>query len=463
MMRPFPDGPAHMVGIGGYGMRGLARLFARDGRRVTGSDAAAGPVLARLGREGIACTAEPDLPQEAAFVVYSAAVPAEAPALQSAAARGLPCYKYAAALGRYCRGRRVIACAGTHGKSTSTAIMAWLLRRAGLDAGFVVGAEPAPGMTELPANARPGDPMVIEACEYDRSFLHFRPHAALITNVEREHVDCFPTEAELLAAFSDFVGRVEPGGVLAVPAELVPRLPAARRSDIRLVTFGRKGQWRGEAVNETNGVRRLRIAAPGGMRFTVRCALPGAHNIANVTAVVALAATLFGVDRIAAAGRDLAGFRGLRRRFEVVWNGRTVIIDDYAHHPTEIAVTIRAVRERFPGARRTIAVFQPHQRRRLEALAADFARSLRGADRVLVTPVFAAREGAQQRGAASASFVRRLGAQAAYCSDFETARRELLALLEPRDVVLCLGAGDITDFATEISRAVALRENGHGA
>ncbi len=463
-----PPGPAHLIGVGGYGMRGLARLLAGEGRYVSGTDTADGAALAELRREGIACFGRHGadcLPADTAVVIHSAAIPPESPELRAAEERGLPRYKYAEALGRFCRGRRVVACAGTHGKSTTTALLAWLLRRAAIDAGHLVGADPAAGMPELATNARCGDPMVIEACEYDRSFLQYRPHAAIITNIEKEHVDCFPTERELFDTFRAFVEKIEPGGLLVTSADLLDRIAPRERSDLRLVTFGRNGTWRTETAFHVSGAKKTIVAGPNGVRLTARCVLPGEHNVANLAAALALASELYGADRFHAVGRELDCYRGLRRRFDVIWRGGTVLIDDYAHHPTEIEATICAARERFPEAGRTIAVFQPHQRKRLEVLAAGFVRSLRMADRVLVTPVFAAREDGHENAASSASFVKRLvhsGADASFCVDFDTARRELLDLLEPRDVVLFMGAGDITDFALHVSRAVALRESTNG-
>ena len=190
-----------------------------------------------------------------------------------------------------------------------------------------------------------------------------------------------------------------------------------------------------------------------------------AGRLANLLGVVAVAGELHGLDLLRSVAASLTAYRGLRRRFEVLWQGRTVLVDDYAHHPTEISATISAARERFPRARRTIAVFQPHQQQRLDSLGESFLASLVGADRVFVTPVFSARETGKENAAASAKFTDQLveaGASASFCTDFETARRDLLACIEPKDVVLFLGAGDITTFAGEVASAVARKESSNG-
>jgi UDP-N-acetylmuramate--alanine ligase len=316
-------------------------------------------------------------------------------------------------------------------------------------------------MDELAGNAAAGEPMVVEACEYDRSFLQFRPAAALITNVEREHVDCFPTERLLHDAFRAFVEHIRPGGLLVVPEGLSDLLASTRRCDLRIVTFSGPGggaDWRPVRIVARAADSEVEIEARNGTRLRVRWRMAGRHNVTNLTGVLALAGEWYGPDACAAAAEELGEFRGLRRRFEILRSCGPVLVDDYAHHPSEVAAVIAAARERFPAARRLVVVLQPHQRQRLEALEDGFIRALSGADRVVVTPVFAAREQGAENGAASASFTDRLvraGSAATFCPDFENAREALLGDLSRADVVLFLGAGDITDFAGDVARSVA--------
>lgn len=440
-------------------MRGLARLLLGEGRAVSGTDAAPGPATDALVREGLRWTGGEGVPRDAALVVHSAAVAPEHAELREARARGLPCLKYAAALGAFCAERTVLACAGTHGKSTSTALLALLLRHAGIDAGWLIGADPPPGLDELPSNARAGDPMAVEACEYDCSFLQFRPRGAVITNAEKEHVDCFPTEAALLDAFGRFAAGIEPCGALAAPPAVAARLRGVTAPGVRVVTFGPGGMWDVAARRAQDEGQDVRLCGPRGEEIDVRLSIPGEHNALNAAGVVALACELYGCEACARGAAALHRFRGMRRRFEVLRRGPVTYVDDYAHHPTEVRATVAAARERFPRAARLIAVFQPHQATRLETFREEFAAALGAADLTLVLPVFAAREDGAARAAAGAAFAElmvRRGAAAEFCADFDAAGRVLDGACRRGDVVVCMGAGDITEFAA--ARAAAARQ-----
>ncbi len=457
-----PTGPAHLIGVAGYGMRGLARLLLGEGRAVSGTDAVPGPATAALVREGLQWTGGAGVPAEAALVVYSSAVAPEHAELRDARARGLPCLKYAAALGGFCADRTVLACAGTHGKSTSTALLALLLRHAGIDAGYLVGADPPPGLDGFPSNARLGDPMVLEACEYDCSFLQFRPRGAVITNAEKEHVDCFPTEAALLDAFGRFAAGIEPCGALAAPPAVAARLSGVTAPAVRVVTFGPGGMWRVAARRAQGDGQDVRLCGPRGEEIEVRLSIPGEHNALNAAGVVALACELYGREACARGAAALHRFRGMRRRFEVLRRGRVTYVDDYAHHPTEVRATLETARERFPDAARLIAVFQPHQVTRLETFKEEFAAALGAADRTVVLPVFAAREDGAAKVAASAAFadlMARRGAVAEFCADFDAAGRRLEGLCRRGDVVVFMGAGDITDFAAAMATGTRQAED----
>ncbi len=449
-----PAGPAHLVGVAGYGMRGLARLLLGEGRAVSGTDACEGGAVDALRREGLRWTGSAGAPRDAALVVHSAAVAQEHDELCAARERGVPCYKYAAALGGFCATRTVLACAGTHGKSTTTAMVALILRHAGVDAGYLIGADPPAGLEALPSNARTGDPMVIEACEYDCSFLQFRPRGAVITNVEKEHVDCFPTETVLFEAFRRFVAGMEPGGVLVAGPPVAAEVQRAAAAGVRVVTFGPDGMWRAVERRTDSEGQDARIRGPHGEDIAIRLSIPGAHNVGNATAALALVAESYGRDVCARGASALRLFRGMRRRFEIIWRGRATYVDDYAHHPSEVRATLGAARERFPDARRVLVVFQPHQAMRLETFKEEFAGALGAADLTFVVPVFAAREHGETRAAASAAFAAlaaRRGAAAEFCADFAAAGRALRVTCARGDVVLFLGAGDITDFAAAMA------------
>lgn len=458
-----------MVGIGGYGMRGLARLFAGMGRRVSGSDAMDNPSLAMLRAEGIDCRIGEGcalcLPDDAAFVVYSAAVPPDHPERVAARERDLPCFKYAEALGVFCRRRHVIACAGTHGKSTCAAMMAFLLKQAGVDAGYLVGADPADGMSGFSRNARLGDPMVLEACEYDRSFLNLHPKAALITNVELEHVDCFPSEDSLREAFQAFIQGMPAGGVVVLPEEARRFLRLDGQSALRVVTFGDGGHWTmGDRETGPAG-QRFVLHGPEGRPYRLTCPLPGRHNAENMAGVFVLARILFGGRRIGRALQGMYRYKGLARRLEVKFRGRRVVIDDYAHHPTEVRAVLSALRESFPGVRRWTAVFQPHQIRRLRTFTQEFVSALSLGDAVTVTPVFAARERDADPAREARAFLdclHKADVPGTFCPDLAAARAHLTQTTRSGDGVVCLGAGDITQLAVSLAGDFAAVEDNHG-
>ena len=457
-----PTGAAHLIGVAGYGMRGLARLLLGEGRAVSGTDAARGPATDALVRAGLRWTGAEGVPRPAAFVVHSAAVAPEHAELREARARGLPCLTYAAALGAFCAARTVLACVGTHGQSTSTALLALLLRGGGMDAGWLIGADPPPGLDALPASARAGDPMAVEACEYNSSFLQFRPRGAVVTNVEKEHVDCFPTEAALLEAFERFTAGIEERGALAAPPAVAARLRGAAAPGVRVVTFGPGGMWRVASRRAREEGQDVRLRGPSGEELEVRLSMPGEHNALNAAGVVALACELYGREACARGAAALSGFRGMRRRFEVLLRGPVTYVDDYAHHPTEVRATVAAARERFPLAARLIVVFQPHQTARLAAFREEFAAALGAADLTLVVPVFAARENGAAGAAAAAAFaglMTRRGAAAEFCADFDAAGRALDGACRRGDVVVCMGAGDITDFAAARAAAALQAED----
>ncbi len=465
----FPGGPVHMIGIGGYGMRGLARLFYASGRRVSGCDANDSAVLGLLRKEGIRCTAgngQTEVPDDAAFVVHSAAVSASHAALASARRRGLPCFKYSDALGGFCADKTVLACAGTHGKSTTTALLAFLLKNAGLHAGHVVGADPAAGMPDFTRNAVPGDPMVIEACEYDCSFHRFHPAGVLITNIELEHVDCFPTRNRLLDAFCRFIRGMQEGGVVVsspqVLGELAAKNPGCfQEKKLRAVAAGGEHGWRLEERYITRFGQQLLIRSPDERVIEVACPLPGLHNAQNMLSVLALACELYRWDVIAPALAELPRFKGIDRRFEIKCSGSCTVVDDYAHHPDEVRATLTAAREAFPDMKRLVAVFQPHQRLRLKTFSRGFLDALMHADDVVVTPVFAAREPQDKCVTEAREFSRGLtlrGCGGLFSPSLRDAKKTILSFVREGDVVVFLGAGDITLLAAECADGIAERE-----
>lgn len=449
-----PDPPArlHMIGIGGVGVSGLARMLARRGYAVSGSDLNESPTVRELCAEGIAVAIghDPANVGDADLVVMTAALQPDNPELVEAQRRGIRVVKRAALLGLLANPAVCLAVAGSHGKSTTSGMAALALDRAGFDPSFAVGAT----VRELETNARlgSGPHFVVEADEYDRSFLWLRPQVAIVTNVEHDHPDIFPDLDAILSAFDRFAEGIAATGTLVLPADdaggksLHARLTEAGY-DRRIVTFGvDTGDWR---LTTRDG--EVAAVGPGGQVFELRLAVPGRHNILNALAVLAAADGL-GVD----AGRLVEGleaFGGVSRRFEVVRDDDIAVVSDYAHHPTEIAATIAAARERYHG-RRIVAIFQPHTYSRTRALLGDFATALDAADMTVLAEIYRARE-TDTLGVASADIATLMSPHPVVVGSASEAVETTLALLRRGDVVLVMGAGDIYEAAEALASAPA--------
>jgi UDP-N-acetylmuramate--alanine ligase len=435
----------HIVGIGGMGMSAVARLLLARGDQVSGSDRGSWPLAEALARDGakVATSFAADNVAAADVVIRSSAYGESNPEVAAARQRDVPIWKREDAWRELGRGKRVVAVAGTHGKSTTTALAWTALRGGGIDPSLVCGAV----VRELGTNAYAGsdDVLVIEADEYDRAFLALEPEVAVVTNVDHDHVDVFPTRGDVEDAFALFARRVVPGGWLAACADDTGAMRLAQRAlrDLpgrSVVTYGTAESAGYRVVDVVHGSAGVSFHIVGpfieSVPFSLR--LAGVHNARNAAAAVA-AADAFGVPASAAA-KALASFAGTERRLEDLGAaGGVTVIDDYAHHPAEIRASIDAVRPRATG--RLVVLFQPHTPSRLRAFHDEFAAALLTADERIVAETFSsAREEADERAGARA-----LAAAAAgtYVPDAEAASRLLAASVRPGDVVLVLGAGDI--------------------
>jgi len=443
----------HFVGIGGAGMSGMARVLARQGVAVTGSDVRESATLVALRREG-GIRAEAGHAARhlngATLVVASAAVKKDNPELVAARERGLPIISRAEMLGRLmARYPRSVAVSGTHGKTTTTGMIAMILDAAGVDPTVLIGGDlPAYG-----GNARlgGGDVFLAEACEAYDSFLDLDPAVAVITNIEADHLDYYGDLPNILRSFGQFLSQVTGTAILPGFDANARGLIAHLRADPdapRVVTFAVGGDvtLRTEHLQADSPAPSYDAVWGGKTLGRVTLAVPGVHNVANSLAAVAAALTL-GVP-FEAVAEGLRLFTGTGRRFERLGEtpGGVLVVDDYAHHPTEIRATLAAARRAYPG-RRIVAVFQPHLPSRTRDFRTEFAESFGDAARVVLTDIFLARESALEgvTGAALAALTadRRGADHVTYVADKAALPARLAEMVQSGDLVLTLGAGDI--------------------
>jgi UDP-N-acetylmuramate--alanine ligase len=446
------------MGIGGVGMCGLAEVLHAEGRTVSGCDLSASDRTERLRGLGIDVREghDPSHLDGVDAVVYSAAVRDSEPELVAARERGLPTLRRAVALGELTRGRRGVAVAGTHGKTTTTAMIGHLLAEVGVDPTVLVGGR----ARFVGAHARigEGDVLVCEADEFDRAFLELAPTIAVVTNVEPEHLDCYGSPAELEAAFAAFCNHTAKDGRVILCRDDAGSWALADAVDRPVLGYGFAETADLRAVDVTGDVAgsRFTVVRGGEALGTASLALPGRFNVLNALAAIAVGLELGSAFADLAAA--CAGFAGVARRFDVLGDrGGITVVDDYAHHPTEIEAVIEAARQAFPG-RRLVVVFQPHLYSRTRDFADGFARALLGAETAIVLPVYPARErpiDGVDAGLVVAAAAR-LGHPAVSAGpEVADAPGFVDRLLAPGDVLVTLGAGDVHRVAETWLRGAA--------
>ena len=430
----------HLVGIGGAGMSAIARVLHGRGELVTGSDRAVSLYstgLEDLGIKVIYGHAAANL-GDVDLVVASSAVPSDNIELLTAQEKGITVMRRDEFLPDLTTGFYTIAVAGTHGKTTTSGLIAWLLLQADLDPSFIVGGI----LRDLQTNARKGGSsyFVIEADEYDRAFLGLSPKIAVITNIEHDHPDCYPTEEHFRDAFRQFSEKVLD---TLVVCQDDPGAAALKSTAPGRITYGLDPQadWRAEEISaNTAGGSDFLVVKAGETLGLARTRLPGLHNVRNVLGALAVLSTIGVTFR--EVREALTEYQGVGRRFQVLGSAAGVtVVDDYAHHPTEIKATLQAAREHYPEAD-LWAVFQPHTYSRIRALLDGFAQSFDDANHVIVTKVFAAREqpDADLSGEVIASKIKHQDVR--FISEIDQAALALLKEVGPESVVITLSAGD---------------------
>lgn len=448
----------HFVGIGGFGLNPIARVMRAYGYKVSGCDLNPSPLTEDLGIAGTVVVAghsaehldnfQPDA------LVVSSAVPFSTPELAAARSRRIPVYKRADILGELMRGQLGVAVAGTHGKTTTSAMLSFVLTQAQADPSFIVGGV----LRNLKINARAGKGpiFVIEADEYDRMFMGLCPRVAIITTLELDHPDMFASIDDVCKLFQAFVDLLPSDGLLIASADDPETFNLAyRRQDAGLnaMTYGLKGgDWIADDLKPNRiGGFDFDVYYSGKKMGRVGLRLPGLHNVQNSLAVIAAACYLAVPFRRAAAA--IREFSGVERRFEVKGEARGVlVIDDYAHHPTAIRRTIAATRARY-GERPIWAVWQPHTYSRTKALLDEFAASFDAAEHALVTDIFASREH-DTLGVHASDVIERMDyhPDAHHVGTPADTAAYLAEHVQPGDVVLIMSAGDGTEIGPALLR-----------
>lgn len=437
----------HFVGIGGIGMSGIAEILGESGISVSGCDLKRTATTDLLEEHGIPVSIghDPAHLAGADLVVVTAAVKGENEEIDEARRRGVPVMRRAELLGEIVKRKRAVGVAGTHGKTTTSSMIATVLAEAGLDPTILIGGI----ARNFGTNARngKGEFLVVEADEYDRTFHQLHPEIAVVTNIEADHLEYYGSLDAIAEAFRVYVNGIAPGGVVIGCVDEAPVAALLGRVHGRVVRYGLGEEATLRATNVEYDERgsRFEVAGVGFFRLYV----PGAHNVLNALAAIAVALELaIPQPTIATA---LAKFLGVDRRFQILGDyAGAIIVDDYAHHPTEIRATLAAARRGYPG-RRIIALFQPHLYSRTRDFAREFAQALTGADVALVAPIFAAREkpieGVSARliseAAAGIEFLDRSNSEI-----YNEMRRRLGA----RDLFITMGAGDVNEVAQMLVR-----------
>ena len=454
----------HFIGAGGIGMSSLAKLLIKHNGIVAGSDQTQNSItqmLCQIGADIKIGHKAGNLSPETDAVVISAAIKEDNPELKLARKSGCKIYKYAQMLGMLCNCYEGIAISGTHGKSTTSGWLIYLLKQAGLDPNFIIGAD----ITQLGTSSGTGDGkyFVAEACEYDRSFLNLKPKIACILNIEQDHLDYYKNEDQIVEAFGQFALGIRPDGVLIANGQdtNVAKVIGQLGTDLRCETFGldKACNFCARNIQLNNGLYAFDVYHNDKMLGNTKITLPGKHNIINALAVVAMAA---------GAGLNpqqilqlLPNFTGIDRRLMLKGRfGQITVLDDYAHHPTEIKASLRAIRQRYQP-RRIWCVFQPHQYSRTRFLLDDFAESFKLADVTIVPEIYFVRDSQSARKEINSQILvesmRKAGTEAVFIDGFGRICDYLKRHVASGDLVVTMGAGDIWKVADEYIQWI--REN----
>lgn len=441
----------YFIGVGGIGMSALARYFVAQNKVVMGYDKTPSPLTNRLEKEGVIITFDADLDPvkhlspDNTLVIYTPAVKVGNAQLDYFKSNGFELLKRSQLLGLISNEYKTLAVAGTHGKTTTSCLLAHVLNQSTLSINAFLGGISRDFDSNLVLNDN-AEYFVTEADEYDRSFLQLSPDIAVITSLDADHLDIYGTPDEMVKNYQDFVKKIKPGGTLITKSAIAPILSI--RDDIQVLTYGIDGDedYTAMSVNVANGKYHFDVLTAEGSYSDLSLGLPGRHNVDNAVSVIAIAHLVGLSDQEIKNG--LASFKGVQRRFDVHFTSdKQVYIDDYAHHPSEINACVASVRELYPN-RKLMAVFQPHLFSRTRDFMDEFAESLSKVDELILLDIYPAREEPIE-GIDSAALLEKIDLVAK-----ENCKKEaLLSLLEGKeiDILLTIGAGDIDRLVEPIN------------
>ena len=447
----------HFTGAGGIGMSALAKMFLAHGATITGSDQQATSVtdsLISLGADVKIGHFAENITQDLDALVISAAIRPDNPEVLAAQGAKIPVIKYAEMLGKLMYSFDGVAICGTHGKSSTSGWLAYVLKQAQLTPNFIIGAD----IVQLQTNSGVGDPkslFVAEACEFDRSFLNLHPKIAVILNIEQDHLDYYKDEDDIVDAFTDFAHGVKEGGTVILNGQDPNTLKVLSRlkPDQKSLTFGMEStcDLYADNIRQIDGCQHFDVFYQGVNIGSTKIALPGRHNVFNALAVIAVTvAAEIEPNKILPL---MHTFTGMDRRLmlKAKCDGIT-IMDDYAHHPTEIKAALQAIRQSY-SPKRVLCIFQPHQYSRTRFLLDDFAESFKLADITIVPQIYFVRDTEENRKLVNAQVlvdrIKENNCQAEYINTFEEIVEYLKTNLRPGDLVVTMGAGDIWKVADE--------------
>ena len=460
----------YFVGIGGVGMSSVARLLKNNGFAVSGSDTLSNLATSALKNIGVKINFQQNgqcIDNSTGLIVTSSAIPDNNLDLLKAKSLGIKIIKFSQLLGLLMKGKRGIAVSGTHGKTTTTAMISTILQTAGLDPACVIGGD-TPGFDD---NYRPekSDLFVTEACEYDRTFLNLTPQMAVITNIDEDHLDYYKDIAELTSVFAQFASSICSNGLLITNEHVFNILNDFSSIKCNVESFAivndkKKSmvQWEATQPILRDGKNYFTIFYNGKFFGDFYLTIPGTHNVMNALAAI-------GICHYAGVSKDvmakaISAFKGVNRRFQVLGIVNDItIVDDYAHHPTAIETTLKAAKERYEG-RRIWCLFQPHQYSRTRLLLERFVHSFGYADKIILSEIYSARDSVEDKEAVSSlDIVKRmedLGSDVELISDHTEITNSLCHRLAPGDVLLVMGAGDIWNVGENVLKRLQKQEIG---